>query len=232
MAAPDLSSQLTLGLALGTQASFANAVDSKKPVQAMLERQWSGAGSAVFLHGEPASGKSWLLYASVASLPASDAACLDLAELKQAGNARMLDDLDGFGLLCLDNVDLVAGLEDYEEHLFHLVNRYRDAEKHLVLAARQSPRALDIRLRDLASRLNAMQVIRLPRPDDTELLWLMTFKLKERGLEFDAALPQYLLLRLPRDMHSVDAALEQIDRAAWTYKRSLTLPFVRKVLGW
>ena len=190
MAASDLPSQLTLGLALGTQASFANSVDSKKPVQARLAGHWAEAGSAVFLHGEAASGKSWLLYASVASLPASDAACLDLAELKQAGSARMLADLDGFNLLCLDNIDLIAGVDDYEEHLFHLVNRYRDAGRHLVLAARQSPRALDIRLKDLASRLNAMQVIRVPRPDDDELLWLMRFKLQERGLEFDAALPQ------------------------------------------
>lgn len=229
--APELSAQLALGLSLGSEASFANAVASKRPVLGMLQALWTQPASTVFLHGEAGAGKSWTLYASVSSLDPTEAACLDLSQLQAQGTPELLAELHGFRLLCLDGVDTIVGSDGYEEQLFHLFNRYRDSGGHLVLSSRSPARALEFSLPDLKSRLNSMQSIRLPRPEDQELEWMIGFKLSERGVKFDPAVLRYLVLRLPRDLHTVNSVVETLDEAAWTFKKSLTIPFVRQTLG-
>ena len=41
----------------------------------------------------------------------------------------------------------------------------------------------------------------------------------------------YVLARLPRDMPSLMALLERMDRASLTAQRRITLPFVRALLS-
>jgi DnaA family protein len=47
-------------------------------------------------------------------------------------------------------------------------------------------------------------------------------------LSEDAAL--YLVHRLPRDMHSLFAVLDQLDEASLVAQRTLTVPFLRNAL--
>lgn len=50
------------------------------------------------------------------------------------------------------------------------------------------------------------------------------------GIEWSEDTLQYLQRRLPRDMTSLFKALEQLDAAALSHQRKLTVPFVRSVL--
>ena len=54
-------------------------------------------------------------------------------------------------------------------------------------------------------------------------------RLARLELSDDAA--EFLLRRLPRDMHTLCAALDQLDYASLAAQRKLTLPFLREALA-
>ena len=58
--------------------------------------------------------------------------------------------------------------------------------------------------------------------------------LEQRAGRLGLVLPResaaYLVHRMPRDMHSLCAALDRLDVAALAAQRRLTVPFLRQVL--
>jgi DnaA family protein len=54
---------------------------------------------------------------------------------------------------------------------------------------------------------------------------------EQRGLELSDEVANFLLRRLPRDMHTLCSFLDELDIASLTAQRKLTVPFVRGVLG-
>ena len=51
-----------------------------------------------------------------------------------------------------------------------------------------------------------------------------------RGLELSEEAALYLVHRLPREMQSLFAVLDQLDEASLAAQRKLTVPFLRNVL--
>ena len=65
----------------------------------------------------------------------------------------MLTGLEQLGLVCLDDLDSIAGNEEWEQAIFHLYNRLHDLQKPLLMTACNSPKGSLIKLADLKSRL-------------------------------------------------------------------------------
>jgi len=53
----------------------------------------------------------------------------------------------------------------------------------------------------------------------------------QRGLDLPDETTRYLLRRFPRDMRTLGKLLDEIDVAALSAQRRLTVPFVREILG-
>ena len=53
----------------------------------------------------------------------------------------------------------------------------------------------------------------------------------ERGLRLDDGVIAYLLSHVARDMATLVAVLDALDRASLAQKRALTVPFVRETLA-
>jgi DnaA family protein len=51
-----------------------------------------------------------------------------------------------------------------------------------------------------------------------------------RGLDLSEEAALYLVHRLPRDLHSLFAVLDQLDEASMVAQRRLTIPFLREAL--
>ena len=85
---------------------------------------------------------------------------LPLALVKGEGPA-ILDGFEGLDLVALDDLDAIAGLDDWEAALFTLFNNLVERGGRLAFAAAGAPAATAIRLPDLASRLAASEVHRL-----------------------------------------------------------------------
>ena len=133
-------------------------------------------------------------------------------------------------IICLDDIDAVAGLSVWEEALFHLYNRVRDQHARLIVAAKQPSASSSIVLPDLKTRLSWGVSFGLKEMEDEDKLIALQLHAKARGLVLDEAVGRFLLKRCPRDIKQLFETLEQLDHASLAEQRRLTIPFAKQVL--
>ncbi|MCX7034396.1 MAG: DnaA regulatory inactivator Hda [Arenimonas sp.] len=182
----------------------------------------------LYLSGPAGSGKSHLLLAACAEAGAVGrrAAYLPLAAFAGA-LADVLPAQEGADLVCLDGLDAIAGHRGDEEALFHFHNRARAGGTVLVYAARGNPAALGLCLPDLATRLGQCTRFALEALDDDGRRELLRQRAARRGLQLDDAVLDYLMRRSERDLASLTALLDRLDKASLAAQRRITIPFLR-----
>ncbi|KAA9133409.1 DnaA regulatory inactivator Hda [Marinihelvus fidelis] len=188
--------------------------------------------SNLFLRGPESSGKTFLL--NGACLAAREAGMtafyLGLKRVPEGG-AGALDGLEGIDLVCVDDLDRVAGDDDWEEALFHLINRVRADHGRLVVSARENLGALPIRLPDLVSRLGWGLRAELLPLDDADKAEVMIRHARAQGADLPDDVVDYLLRRGSRDLSRLLDAADRLRQAAFTDKRRITVPLARQVLS-
>lgn len=186
---------------------------------------------AVYLFGASGSGKSHLLYAACvhAQELGLTSQLLTLDEFRQY-SPRMLDGLEQLDLVCLDNIQQIAGDSHWQVALFDLYNRLQEQGKKLIIVADEPPMQLGITLPDLVSRLQACTVFQLRLLSDDDKQRLLQQKARIRGLELTDEVARYLLNRQQRDVRALVSLLDLLDKASMIHQRRLTIPFVKDVL--
>jgi DnaA family protein len=181
---------------------------------------WSGFGQ----------GRSHLLQAtcSRATHVGRRACYLPLAE--SWPQPEMLAGLEALDVVCVDDIQVVLGQAEWERALFRLYNDVLEQGHQLVISASAAPANLSVALPDLASRLAACVIWQIKPLNDVEQGNALSARARVLGIEWSEDTLQYLQRRLPRDMTSLFKALEQLDAAALSHQRKLTVPFVRSVL--
>ena len=225
--------QLPLGLTLRDSARF----DSFSPGQnreavASLQAAARGTGeSLVYLAAAAGLGKTHLLQAAchAAGESGRSAGYLPLAELRHSPTA-VFDGLEQLELVCLDDVDAIAGEPQWEHALFDLFNRLRDAGRTLLVTALQRPDAAGFGLPDLVSRLGWGVSYVLKPMGEADIMAAMLYRARGRGLELPVDTAQFLLRRFPRDLPTLFALFDTLDFASLVEQRRLTIPFVKSVL--
>lgn len=230
--------QLPLGIKLNDEATFSNFYTGPNAAVASAVKQLADPESAnvescIYLWGPPASGRSHLLQAACHQMAAADglAMYLPLDELKDHGPS-VLEGMEAFDLVCLDQLDAVASDDCWEEALFHLYNRLRDQGRALLVAASAAPRALPFALPDLASRLSWGLVFQLQALSDEDKHGMLKLRAELRGLQLSDEVARFMLNRGVRGLGELFAALEQLDQASLQAQHRLTIPFVKRVMGW
>jgi DnaA family protein len=230
--------QLPLGVRLRDDATFANYYPGANAaalgyVERLCEAEAGWAESLIYLWGGAGGGRSHLLQAACLRFEQNGepAVYLPLAELVELG-PTMLDNLEQYELVCLDDLNAVAGLSDWEEALFHLFNRLRDSGRRLLLAASSSPRELPVKLADLQSRLTLALVFQLQSLSDEDKLRALQLRASRRGLHLSDEVGRFILTRGERSMSALFELLERLDQASLQAQRKLTIPFLKEVLGW
>jgi DnaA family protein len=217
--------QLALGVKLRADALFASFVPG---ANAELVAALAGPGALpVWISGPRASGKTHLLQATCAAH--EDAAYFPL----RGEVALPPEALEGFAasrVLCLDDVDAVAGDGAWELALFNCFNESRDLGTRLVLAANAVPRAIAWGLEDWRSRAASCAVYQLHELDEAGRAAALGLRARQRGLELPRETADYLLKRVPRDLSSLLDLLDALDDASLAAQRRLTIPFIREAL--
>jgi len=223
-------SQLALPLQLADHAVFASYLDSgNETLVATLAGIAAGdERHGCWLWGTPATGKTHLLQA-VCEAAGDRATYMPLSMVAEAGPG-VLDGLASRELVCIDDVNRVAGLSDWEIALFDLCNQIFDAGSQLIVSANSTPRECPIVLADLQSRLARLPVFQIQALGEEERVSALQLRSRHRGLELPNDTARYLLKRSRRDMASLYEVLDKLDKEALRAKRRLTIPFVRDVL--
>jgi DnaA family protein len=158
------------------------------------------AEAIVYLWGEPGSGRSHLLRAAARANPS----------LVLADDVQTLD-------------------PDAQQALFNAINAAREGRAAVLAAGDAPPAQLTLR-EDLRTRLAWGLVYQLKALTDAEKAQHLRAEAGRRGLELSDEVVGYLLTRLPRDLYSLKAVLDRLDRHSLVRQRPLTLPLVREAL--
>jgi DnaA family protein len=226
-----MSAQLALNLRLRDRSSFDNyCPGSNREALNGLRRIAEGVPGILYLWGEPATGRTHLLEAACrrAQERGGAPAYLPLREVSPLGPG-VLEGLERAVLVCLDDLDAVAGRSEWERALFGFWEARRAAGGAIVVAASVSPTRLGVGLPDLVTRLASATVYQLKPLDDEQKLSALRERARARGFELGEEAARYLLARYPRDLHSLFVLLDRIDAAALERQRRVTIPFLRSL---
>ena len=157
------------------------------------------------------------------------AAYLPLEALLPFG-PETLDGAETLDVACYDDVQVVAGLEGWEQRLFSLWQQAMERGASLLFAARENPAHVEFALADLKSRLASSSVFAVRELNDDEQREALALRAKLRGLEMPAETARYLQRRFPRDMRTLCEIFDTLDDAAFAAQRRLTVPFIRDVI--
>jgi len=223
-------SQLALPLKLQDHAVFESFLPAgNEAIVAFLKGVVeNGDGPGGWIWGAGSTGKTHLLQA-VCERAADRAQFLPLRDFRNAGPG-ILEGLQNRQFICLDDVDSVAGEEEWELELFGLFNALSDSGGVLICSASAPVRESDFGLADLLSRFSRLPVFHLHELGESERIEALQLRARHRGLDLPAETASYLLARSRRDMASLYALLDKLDTEAMRAQRRLTIPFVREVL--
>jgi DnaA family protein len=220
--------QLPLGVRLADTARFGSFVAG--PNREALELLAAGAPPRLlWLWGRAGTGKTHLLQAACAAVGERGGAAAYL-DLETVGTPGLLEGFDALDLVCLDALERVSDDAAWNAAIFRLHTLMQDGAGRLCVASTGPPAALRFRLPDLRSRLLAAPVHQLHELAEEDRIAVLEQRAGRLGLVLPRESAAYLVHRMPRDMHSLCAALDRLDVAALAAQRRLTVPFLRQVL--
>lgn len=229
-----MNQQLTLNIIQPLSFAFDSFIEgTNQQLVARLKMLASGGMHGnIYVWGEQGSGKSHLLQAMCQQLQQSDVqgiylSCKQLLELP----GEAIEGLEHMDVVALDDIDALAGHEEWEEAMFHFYNRALMEHTSLVFSAQCSPQAVAVELPDLKSRLNAGETYRLHGLSDSDKRQLLTQTALQRGFNLNDEVADFILQRSARDTASLRRVIEYLDHTSLTEQARITVPFVKRVLG-
>jgi len=216
--------QLVLDIALPAAPTLDNFVPGRNAeLVVALYALANGASNErfIYLWGADGSGRSHLLRAVVAA-----AGRKGRRTVWFDAKTQVIDAADD-ALCAADDVHLLGA--EAQIALFNLHNRIRGGSGALLVSGNAAPAQLRLRA-DLVTRLAAGLVYQLHGLDDEEKSAALRRHADARGLRLSQEVTAYLLRHARRDMPSLLALLDALDRYSLETKRAITVPLLRELL--
>jgi len=179
--------------------------------------QWpkTSGKHALILHGPSGSGKSHLghIWAAHAHAITVNAENIEHATI-ESGN-WLIEDIDRIAL---------------ERPLLHLFNYVMEQGGSMLMTSLLPAANLPFTLPDLTSRLLALPSVQIEQPDDDVLAGAMRKQFADRQMKVDDEVIGYIVPRMERSLAKAKELVELLDGKALAQSKSITIPFVRKIL--
>tara|TARA_B100001769_G_C22025227_1_gene550911 strand:- start:307 stop:912 length:606 start_codon:yes stop_codon:yes gene_type:complete len=136
-----------------------------------------------------------------------------LAEAIQKNNISIIEDID-------------QANEKEQIRIFNLYNEHKSSQKKLLVTGSNNPNKMMLR-DDLSSRLSWGLVYKLNLLKDKDKKLALNQYSKDRGINLKKEIVEYLLRHFKRDLPSLLATLEALDRWSLKTKRPITIPLLK-----
>ena len=144
-----------------------------------------------------------------------------------SGKSHLLSACEAIGARVVDDVHLLDN--DVQIALFNTYNQLKEAGNILITAGLHAPTQMGLR-DDLATRLAWGLVYQLHPLNDDEKATALKQHAKERGMKLPDEVTDYCLRYLRRDLATLMAVLDALDKWSLTEKKPVSVPMLRKLL--
>ena len=217
--------QLAFDLADAPRPTLDNFVVARNAelVQHLRELAHSGERErSVYIWGSPGSGRTHLLTGTAAELTRRG------WRVSYLGVGAPPVDLDPqIDAAVFDDVDRLD--EPGQSALFNLYNDVRERGGVMLAAGNTPPTQLRLRP-DVVTRLGWGLVYEVHALTDEEKIQALAQRAAALGFDLSPEVTQYLLSRVPRDMRTLIAMVDALDRYSLETKRAVTLALAREML--
>jgi len=226
--------QQALDIKLADKMDFSTFVIGEDSIELNVIKQavMSQKNEFFYLFGPPGCGKSHFLSAlfQMEKEKGNHVLFIDLSLVRSLGPEVLNSSLPP--LVLLDNVEAVAGDEKLELALFGLYNRWYDSGKGtLVISARKSFDSVEFLKRDLTTRLSGGVICKINYLKEDECVRALYQRALCRHINLPKNTVAFLVRHCNRDMSSLVKILDRLEREQIEQSHSLTIPFVKQILG-
>ncbi len=131
------------------------------------------------------------------------------------------------GHLAVENIELVTNYH----FLFHIINKKKENKFKLLFTTRKNINDLNIKLEDTLSRLLTFPQAKILLPTDDVLRGLIYKLFKDKGIDLDNSLINYIIVRIERTYEAVYNLISEIDYISLERKKNITIPMIKEALG-
>ncbi|MDF0535766.1 DnaA inactivator Hda [Shewanella yunxiaonensis] len=215
-----------------TFQSYYPAAGNDQLIQTLRACAEGHGPQALFLWGPEKSGRTHLIHAACAHANEHGRSSFYVPlGIHASISTALLEGLEMLHLVCIDDVDAIAGHPLWEEALFDLYNRVAErSDCALVVSGRHAPAECGFVLPDLVSRMQWGLNYQLHPMADDEKLAALQRRAAMRGLQLPEDVGKFLLNRLARDLRTLFDVLDKLDKASMVHQRKLTIPFIKEIL--
>ena len=127
---------------------------------------------------------------------------------------------------------IIENIERIENYYFflHVINFVKEKNFKVLLTSRISIKELNIRLKDLRSRLLAYSHSKILLPTDDVLRGIITKISKDKGLVLSDTVINYILSHVERSYSIINSFIDELDQLSLIRKKKITIPFIKKFI--
>jgi DnaA-homolog protein len=232
-----IKQQIPLKLDLKENNTFANFYNGSntqlvQSLQQLCSKDSTLAEKYIYLWGNSQSGRTHLLQACCHHINKTQAQCFYLSgQQYNLITPAIIENLEQYKLICIDDINLFLKNTAWEESLFHLFNKIKEHNSNLVISSQCAPNQLTNQLADLKSRLCSGLIFKLNQLNDEEKIKALQQRAYGRGLNLSNEASQYILHHTPRDLTNLFKTLNDLDKASLSQQRKLTIPFIKSIIN-
>lgn len=236
-----MSRQTVIPISIEDDASLESFYSKRnQPLIAQLKSLLVGvcAKRVLYLWGESGSGKTHLLDACCRAAGKSGVQNLYVS-LKQEsgqesgqeiGQLEKLGDVHKDTLVCIDDIQQIAGCESGQKQIFFLYEKIMNGVGALVVSGTGPLGSVGIALKDLESRLSSGGTFNIYALDDDEKRTALRARATKRGFALDDSVIRFIMSHYQRDTKSLFALLDKLDSRSLQVHRKITIPFVKTLI--
>ena len=185
----------------------------------------------LFLYGIAGTGKTFLLQSLCNHYTNYQKTSLyiPLNDVKEYG-ASFLDSLEELDLICIDQIDSIAGDDIWEVAIFNLINNCLTSKCRLIFCSRLNPSSINFSLKDLFSRIKRIDHIELLPVSENNLRDAIRFITDLRSLEIGDTEIDYLMTHSTRSITNIIEIIDELDLLSLKLKRRITIPLIKEFI--
>ncbi len=229
-----MAEQIPIQFDLKAEQSFASfyIASNQEVIQYLTDSSSAKGEQQIYLWGTEGLGKTHLLQACCQQAHQLHRTAFYLPLNKVLlSSPDILNGLDSYDLVCLDNIEFCAANNAWELALFNFYNLSREAGQRLIISANCPPNFLPLELSDLKTRMSWGLTLKLQELSDTERIAAFTCKAKYLGFEISPSVGRFLNKHYARDLPALWQLLPRLEKATLVAKRKLSLPFLKQILA-